>query len=178
MRGRKTSQTTMLTLVAPELRVPKSHPLRRIKDLADAALGALSSTFDAMYAESGRPSVPPERLLKSTLLMAFYSVRSDRLFCEQLDYNLLFRWFLDMSMVEDSFDHSTFSKNRERLLEHDVAKKFLAEVVERARSARLMSDDDFTVDGTLIEAWASIKSFRPKDEKPEDRPPPDDPGNP
>jgi transposase len=150
----------MLTLVAPEQRVPKSHPLRRIKALADAALAALSPTFDVMYAESGRPSVPPERLLKSTLLMAFYSVRSDRLFCEQLDYNLLFRWFLDMDMVEEPFNHSTFSKNRERLLEHDVAKKFLAEIVQQARSARLMSDDHFTVDGTLIEAWASIIAER------------------
>lgn len=178
MRGRKTPQTTMLSLVTPEQRVPKAHPLRRIKELADAALQALSPTFDAMYAGGGRPSVPPERLLKSTLLMALYSVRSDRLFCEQLDYNLLFRWFLDLDMVEESFNHSTFSKNRERLLEHDVARKFLAEVVQRARSARLMSDDHFTVDGTLIEAWASIKSFRPKGEKPEDRPPPDDPGNP
>ena len=178
MRGRKISQTTMLSLVAPEQRVPQGHPLRRIKQLADAALQSLSTTFDAMYAGGGRPSVPPERLLKSTLLMAFYSVRSDRLFCEQLDYNLLFRWFLDMDMVEESFDHSTFSKNRERLLEHDVAKKFLAEIVQQARSARLMSDDHFTVDGTLIEAWASIKSFRPKDEDPKDRPPPDDPGNP
>jgi transposase len=131
-----------------------------------------------MYGPTGRPSIPPERLLKSTLLMAFYSARSERLFCEQLDYNLLFRWFLDMDMVESSFDHSTFSKNRARLLEHDVARQFLAEIVERARSARLMSDDHFTVDGTLIEAWASMKSFRPKDEDPDDRPPPDDPGNP
>lgn len=178
MRGRKTPQTTMLSLLSPEQRVPADHPLRRVKRLADEALAALSATFEAMYGSTGRPSIPPERLLKSTLLMAFFSIRSERLFCEQLDYNLLFRWFLDMSMVEDSFDHSTFSKNRERLLEQDVAKKFLAEVVERARSARLMSDDHFTVDGTLIEAWASIKSFRPKDEKPEDRPPPDDPGNP
>lgn len=178
MRGRKNSQTTMLTLVSPEHRVPSKHPLRRIKQLADAALQGLSETFDAMYAGGGRPSVPPERLLKSTLLMALYSVRSDRLLCEQLDYNLLFRWFLDMDMVEEGFDHSTFSKNRERLLEHDVAKRFLAEVVKQARSAQLMSDDHFTVDGTLIEAWASVKSFRPKDEKPGDRPPPDDPGNP
>ncbi len=168
----------MLSLVAPEQRVPKSHPLRRIKELTDGALRALSPTIDAMYAAGGRPSVPPERLLKSTLLMAFYSVRSDRLFCEQLDYNLLFRWFLDMDMVEESFNHSTFSKNRERLLEHNVAKKFLAEIVQQARAAQLMSDDHFTVDGTLIEAWASIKSFRPRDEDPKDRPPPDDPGNP
>lgn len=178
MRGRKTSQTTMLSLVTPEQRVPGGHPLRRIKELADGALRALSPELDAMYAEDGRPSVPPERLLKATLLMALYSVRSDRLFCEQLDYNLLFRWFLDMDMVEESFNHSTFSKNRERLLQHDIAKKFLGEIVHRARSARLMSDDHFTVDGTLIEAWASIKSFRPKDEDPKDRPPPDDPGNP
>jgi transposase len=168
----------MLSLVSPEQRVPADHPLRRVKRLADEALAALTSTFDEMYGPTGRPSIPPERLLKSTLLMAFYSVRSERLFCEQLDYNLLFRWFLDMSMVEESFNHSTFSKNRERLLEHDVAKKFLAEIVERAKAARLMSDEHFTVDGTLIEAWASIKSFRPKDEDPEKRRPPDDPGNP
>jgi transposase len=131
-----------------------------------------------MYSDRGRPSIPPERLLKSTLLMAFYSVRSERLFCEQLDYNLLFRWFLDMDMVEESFDHSTFSRNRQRLLEHEVAAKFLAEVVSAARSAQLMSDDHFTVDGTLIEAWAGVKSFRPKGEKDSDRKPPDDPGNP
>jgi transposase len=168
----------MLSLVSPEQRVPADHPLRKVKQLADETLAALSPTFDAMYAGGGRPSIPPERLLKATLLMAFYSVRSERLFCEQLDYNLLFRWFLDMSMVEESFDHSTFSKNRERLVEHEVAKQFLAEIVERARAGRLMSDDHFTVDGTLIEAWASMKSFRPKDEKPGDRPPPDDPGNP
>jgi transposase len=165
----------MSRLVSPEQRVPADHPLRRVKKLADEAL---ASRFDAMYGPTGRPSIPPERLLKSTLLMAFYSVRSERLFCEQLDYNLLFRWFLDMDMVESSFDHSTFSKNRARLLGHDVARQFLAKIVERARSARLMSDDHFTVDGTLIEAWASMKSFRPKDEYPDDRPPPDDPGNP
>jgi transposase len=168
----------MLSLVSPEQRVPKDHPLRRIKELADAALRALSPTFDEMYAGGGRSSIPPERLLKSTRLMALYSVRSERLFCEQLDYNLLFRWFLDMDMIDAAFDHSSFSKNRERLLEHDVAKKFLCEVVMLARSAKLMSDDHFTVDGTVIEAWASIKSFRPKDEEPKDRPPPDDPGNP
>src|SRR5512139_445649 len=161
MRGRNESQVTMLSLVTPDQRVPKNHPLRRVKALADAALVALSPTFGEMYSKVGRPSIPPERLLKSTLLMAFYSVRSERLFCDQLDYNLLFRWFLDMDMVEEAFNHSTFSKNRERLLRHDVAKKFLAEIVQQARSAQLMSDDHFTVDGTLIEAWASVKSFRP-----------------
>jgi transposase len=178
MRGRNESQVTMLSLVTPDQRVPKAHPLRKVKALADAALAALSPTFDAMYSTVGRPSIPPERLLKATLLMAFYSIRSERLFCEQLDYNLLFRWFLDMDGVEESFDHSTFSRNRQRLLEHEVAAKFLAEVVGMARGAGLMSDEHFTVDGTLIEAWASVKSFRPKDEDPKDRPPPDDPGNP
>jgi len=168
----------MLSLVTPDQRVPKDHPLRKLKALADATLAALSPTFDEMYSKVGRPSIPPERLLKATLLMAFYSVRSERLFCEQLDYNLLFRWFLDMDGVEESFDHSTFSRNRKRLLDHEVAVKFLAEVVKTARTADLMSDEHFTVDGTLIEAWASLKSFRPKGEKPEDRPPPDDPGNP
>jgi transposase len=178
VRGTDQQQTSMLTLVTPDRRVPADHPLRRIKALADQALAALSPTFDEMYSKVGRPSVPPERLLKATLLMAFYSVRSERLFCEQLDYNLLFRWFLDMDMVEESIDHSTFSRNRARLLEADVAAKFLAEIVSTAKAAKLMSDDHFTVDGTLIEAWASVKSFRPKGEKPEDRDPPDDRGNP
>src|SRR6267378_6777495 len=178
MRGAETKQATMLTLLSPEQRVPKSHPLRRIKQLADEALGELSPVFDAMYATTGRPSVPPERLLKGSLLMALYTVRSERLFCEQLDYNLLFRWFLDLNWDEPSFDHSTFSRNRARLLEHDVAGEFFRTVVAEARELRLTSDEHFTVDGTLIEAWASLKSFRPKGEKPSDRTPPDDPGNP
>jgi transposase len=168
----------MLSLVTPDRRVPADHPLRRIKALADKALAALSPTFDQMYSNVGRPSVPPEQLLKGTLLMALYSIRSERLLCEQLEYNLLYRWFLDMDMVEDGIDHSTFSRNRARLLEHEVAGRFLAEVVAAARAAKLMSDDHFTVDGTLIEAWASVKSFRPKGEDPKDQPPPDDPGNP
>ena len=176
MRGAETKQATMLSLLSPEQRVPKDHPLRRIKQLADAALQQLSPVFDEMYAAKGRPSVPPERLLKGSLLMAFYSVRSERLFCEQLDYNLMFRWFLDMNMVEDSFDHSTFSLNRERLLKHDVAGRLFAAVIEQAHSAGLMSDDHFTVDGTLIDAWASMKSFQRKDAGKQE--PPDDPGNP
>src|SRR5438105_6864026 len=159
MRGTETKRATMLSLLSPEQRVPKNHPLRRVKLLADAALRELSPVFDEMYAAKGRPSVPPERLLKASLLMAFYTVRSERLFCEQLDYNLMFRWFLDMNMVEDSFDHSTFSLNRERLLKHDVAGQFFAAVIEQARSAGLMSDDHFTVDRTLIDACASMKSF-------------------
>ena len=178
MRGKDPKQATMLSLLQPEDRVPLTHPLRKIKAIAEMVLRRLSATFDAMYATGGRASIPPERLLKATLLMAFYTVRSERLFCEQLDYNLLFRWFLNMDMVEDSFDHSTFSKNRQRLLEHDVAAKFFAEVVEQAKAAGLVSDEHFSVDGTLIEAWASLKTFRPKDETLADREPPDDPGNP
>jgi transposase len=119
-----------------------------------------------MYAGVGRASVAPERLLKSTLLIALYSVRSDRLFCEMLDYNMLFRWFLDMDLEERSFDHSTFSKNRDRLIEHEIAKDFFAGVVRHARSQRLLSDEHFTVDGTLIEAWASLKSLKRKDGEP------------
>jgi transposase len=176
MRGTETKQSSMLCLMSPEDRVPSDHPLRRIKALADAALRELSPTFDAMYSATGRPSIPPERLLKSTLLMALYSVRSERMFCEQLDYNLLYRWFLDMDMVEPSFDATAFTHNRTRLLAHDVAGKFFRAVVAQARAARLMSAEHFTVDGTLIEAWASLKSFKRKDD--DDDSPPDDPGNP
>lgn len=178
MRGADTKQSSMLCLLSPEDRVPAKHPLRRIKVMADQALAELSPVFDEMYSAIGRSSIPPERLLKAYILMALYSVRSERFFCEQLDYNLLFRWFLDMSMVEASFDATTFTKNRDRLIEHGVAKQFLAQLVAQARAAGLMSSEHFTVDGTLIDAWASHKSFRKKDEKPEDRPPPDDPGNP
>lgn len=169
----------MLSLISTEQRVPKDHPLRRIKQIADKALKELSPTFDAMYAGAGRRSIPPEHLLKSMLLMALYSVPSERAFCEQLDYNLLWRWFLDMNIVEQSFDHSTFSANRERLLEHDVAAQFLGAVVRQARHYGLMSKEHFTVDGTLIDAWASVKSFKRKDKYDDKkRRPPDDPGNP
>ena len=168
----------MFSVISPEKRVPIDHPLRPIKAMSDKILGGLSPTFDAMYSAVGRPSIPPERLLKATILMALYTIRSERLFCEQLDYNLLFRWFLDMNMDEASFEHSVFSKNRDRLIEHEVAAKVFGAVVGEARAAGLMSNEHFTVDGTLIEAWASLKSFRPKNEKPEDRDPPDDPGNP
>src|SRR5437667_10663481 len=162
MRGTETKQATMLSLLSPEQRVPRDHPLRRIKLLADAALQQLSPVFDQMYSAMGRPSVPPERLLKASLLMAFYSVRSERLFCEQLDYNLMFRWFLDMNMIEESFDHSTFSLNRERLLEHEVAARYLAAVVEQARAAALLSVAHFAVDGTLIVVWAAMRRLQRK----------------
>ncbi len=178
MRGRETKQSSMLCLMSPEGMVPERHPARRIKKMADECLAAMSSTFDAMYAGAGRPSIPLERLLKGTLLMALYSVRSERQFCEQLSYNLLFRWFLDMDMVEPTFDATTFTKNRERLLAHDAAGEFFRAVVEQARKAHLMSSEHFTVDGTLIDAWASLKSFKKKDAQDDDSSPPDDPGNP
>jgi len=176
MRGLEKKQTSMLMLRSPEDFVPKQHPIRQIKKMADESLRSLSPTLDAMYAAGGRPSIPPERLLKATVLMALYTVRSERQFCEQLNYNLLFRWFLDMDMTEEAWEHSTFTRNRERLLEHDVAAKFFYAVVEQARRERLTSSEHFTVDGTLIEAWASPKSFRSKDGV--DKDPPDDPGNP
>jgi transposase len=176
MRGENGRQRAILVVFDPEQRVPKGHPLRRIKALADAALAQLSPRFNGMYSAVGRPSIPPERLLKASLLMALYTVRSERMFCEQLDYNLLFRWFLEMDVSEPSFDHSTFSRNRARLLEHAVADEFFRAVVAQARALQLLSDEHFTVDGTLIEAWASLKSFRRKDAGPHE--PPDDRGNP
>jgi len=168
MRGDDEKQSSMLCLISPSDRIPKDHPIRTVKELADAALAQLSRTFDKMYSNVGRPSIPPERLLKATLLMALFSIRSERQLCEQLDYNLMFRWFLDMDMVSPTFDPTTFGKNRARLLEHDVAAKFFHTVVNDARDRGLMSGEHFSVDGTLIEAWASLKSFRPKDEKDDD----------
>src|SRR6202453_5543629 len=150
MRGFDRPQSTMLTLVNPEKRVPANHPIRLIKALAEVALKELSPLFEQMYSEVGRPSIPPERLLQASLLMALYTVRSERMFCEQLDYNLLFRWFLDMDVSEPSFDHSTFSRNRARLLKHAVADEFFRAVVGQARARQLLSDEHFTVDGTLI----------------------------
>jgi transposase len=166
----------MLVVINPEQRIGQDHPLRRIKALAGAALKELSPVFNQMYSAVGRPSPPPERLLKASLLMALYTVRGERLFCGQLDYNRLFRWFLDLEMDEASFDHSTFSRNRARLLEHDVAGAFFRGVVEQARGLSLLSDEHFTVDGTLVEAWASLKSFKRKAANPSE--PPDDRGNP
>jgi transposase len=152
MRGEGRRQRSMLMVIDLQQRVPKEHPLRRIKQLTEAVLEELSAIFDRMYSLVGRPSIPPERLLKASLLMALYTVRSERLFCEQLEYNLLFRWFLDMELDEASFDHSSFSTNRKRLLEHEVAGEFFRGVVEQARALKLLSSEHFTVDGTLIEA--------------------------
>ena len=176
MRGETKRQKSMLMLIDPESLVPSNHPLREVKKLTDAVLKELSPVFDEMYSRIGRASIPPERLLGATVLMALYSIRSERLFCEQLSYNMLFRWFLGMDLEEPAFDHSTFSANRERLMEHEVAAKFFQAVVKQAKSRRLMSDEHFTVDGSLIEAWASLKSFKRKDGSGKDQPP-DDPGN-
>ena len=158
----------MLAFIDPESRIPANHPLRTIKKFADAALAELSPQFDALYAAAGtgRASIPPERLLKASLLMSLFSVRSERAFCEALDYDLRFRWFLDMDLVEPSFDHSTFTRNRERLLDAHVSRQFFDEVVLQADRLHLLSDEHFSVDSTLIEAAASLKTFRPKDEPP------------
>src|SRR5580765_7803095 len=155
MRGQSSNQSSMICLVSPEASVPLDHPIRTIKQVADAALRTLSGVFDQMYSVTGRPSVPPERLLKGQLLIALYSIRSERQLCEQLQYNLLFRWFLDMDMLESAFDASTYSRNRDRLMKHDVAAAYFAAV--RDQAADLMSQEHFSVDGTLIEAWASFK---------------------
>lgn len=176
MRGRQSEQGAMLAFLDPETRIPPTHPIRAVRALCDAALRELSPIFDQMYARIGRPSIPPERLLKAGILMALYTVRSERAFCERLDYDILFRWFLGMSLVEPSFDPTVFTKNRQRLLEHRVAQEFFDAVVGQARDRELLSDEHFSVDGTLIEAAASLKSFRRRDSEPPE--PADDPGNP
>lgn len=166
VRGHVDPQSSMFTYFSPESRVPDDHPLRAIKAHADVALNSMSAEFDRVYADVGRPSIPPERLLKASLLIALYSIRSDRMFCEMLDYNILFRWFLDMNLEQSGLDQSNFSRLRERLCEEDTARRFFDAVVTAARKANLLSDEHFTVDGTLIEAWASAKSFKPKDGPP------------
>jgi len=168
MRGPEEKQSSFVAFISPSSIVPANHPLRTIKERADAALRALSPVFDAMYSTTGRASIPPETLLKAQLLIALFSVRSERQFCEQLSYNLLFRWFLDMDMVSPPFDATTFTKNRDRLLEHDICGQFFREIVRQARQEGLLSREHFSVDGTLIEAMASTKSFVPKDTPKED----------
>ena len=165
----------MYSYISPEVRVRADHPLRAIRTMADAALENMSERFDAMYARTGRPSIAPEKLLRAQLIQMLYSVRSERLLMEEIDYSMLFRWFVGMNLDEPVWDVTVFTKNRNRLLEGDVAREFLSEVVKQAQSKGLTSDEHFTVDGTLIEAWASLKSFQQKDQK---NTPPDDPGNP
>jgi transposase len=176
MRGQDTQQSTMFSYLSPEDRVPTDHPLRRMRPMVDVALKSLSLAFDEMYSALGRPSIAPEKLLKALLLQILYTIRSERLLMEQLGYNLLFRWFVGLNMDESVWVPTVYSKNRDRLLEGDVAEKFFAQVLDQARAGDLLSDEHFSVDGTLIEAWAGQKSFQRKDgggQKPKD-----DPGNP
>jgi transposase len=161
MRGDDRQPDAMFSYVSPEQRVPPDHPLRAIRRLVDDVLGEMSAELDGLYARVGRPSIPPERLLRAQLLQVFYSIRSERLLMEQLDYNLLFRWFVGLSMDDAIWVPTVFTKNRDRLLTQDIARSFFRRVVDRA--AGLLSDEHFTVDGTLIEAWASQKSFQRKD---------------
>ena len=162
MRGEDHRTDSLFSYVSCEERVPKDHPLRAIRAIVDEALEVLSPAFEAIYAKTGRPSVAPEKLLRALLLQAFYTVRSERQLMEQLDYNLLFRWFVGLSMDAPVWDVTVFTKNRDRLLEGDIAAKFLAAVLGQPRVKALLSDEHFSVDGTLIEAWASMKSFVPK----------------
>jgi transposase len=176
MRGTEQLQESMFSYITPEKRVPKDHPLRPMRIMVDEILSGMNKDFEGMYAKVGRPSIPPEKLLKALLLQALYSVRSERMLMEQLEYNILFRWFVGFSMDDEIWDVTVFTKNRDRLLEGEVAKLFLAAVVEQARGQRLLSNEHYSVDGTLIKAWAGQKSFKKKDGP--KTPPPEDPGNP
>src|SRR3954452_15471993 len=170
MRGAPNPQLAMLTSLSTEELIPVDHPIRRIRVVVDAVLVELDGVFGGMYAAGGRASVPPETLLKATVLMAMYSIRSERAFCERLNYDLLFEWFLDLRIDQPAFDATTFTKNRQRLLSHEVADEFFAAVVDQAKLRRYVSSDHFSVDGSLLEAWASHKSFKPKDGPPPEPP--------
>jgi len=174
MRGEDTQQSTMFSYLSPEKRVPASHPLRPIRILVDRILVRLNTRFERMYATTGRPSIAPEKLLRALLLQVLYTIRSERQLMEQLDYNMLYRWFVGLNMGDPIWDVTVFTKNRERLLKGDIAQAFFQQVLERARAQSLLSEEHFTVDGTLIEAWAGQKSFQRKDQPP---PPPEDGGS-
>ena len=176
MRGENHEQGGMFSYLSPEQRVRQDHPLRAVRAQVDEVLKKLSPLFDRMYSTTGRPSIPPEKLLRALLLQMLYSIRSERLLMEEIDYSILFRWFVGMNLDDQVWDPTTFTKNRERLLDADVARQFLAAVVEQAATQGWTSNEHFTVDGTLLEAWASLKSFRAREKK--DTAPPDDPGNP
>jgi transposase len=176
MRGHDEQTSHMFSYLSPEQRVRPDHPLRAIRRMTDAVFADLSPQFATMYSTIGRPSIPPEQLLRALLLQSLYTVRSERLLMEEIDYSVLYRWFVGLSLDEPIWSATTFSKNRERLLAHDIAAAFFDAVIDQARAAGLLSDEHFTVDGTLLEAWAGLKSFRKKDAGP--TPPPDDPGNP
>jgi transposase len=176
MRGDDVQQSAMFSYLSPEQRVPADHPLRAIRRICDKVLEQLSGLFATMYSEIGRPSVPPEKLLRALLLQVLYTVRSERMLMEQLDYNLLFRWFVGLNMDDEVWHATVYTKNRDRLLQADVARNFFELVVAEAKQLDLMSDEHFTVDGTLLEACASLKSFQKSDSGA--KPPADDPGNP
>ena len=176
MRGTDLQQGHVFSYLSPEQRVRQDHPLRPIRTLVDQILKQLSRQFDKMYAKVGRPSIPPEQLLRALLLQMLYSVRSERLLVEEIDYNILYRWFVGLNLDDPVWDATVFTKNRDRLLEAEVAQEFLARVVAHAREQGWTSEEHFTVEGTLLEAWASLKSFQSKDKV--DSSPPDDPGNP
>jgi transposase len=176
MRGKDTQQSAMFSYLSPEDRVPADHPLRAVRLMVDIALKELSPVFNRMYVAFGRPSIAPEKLLRALLLQVLYTIRSERMLMEQLEYNLLFRWFVGLNADDPVWVPTVFSKNRDRLMEGDVAQKFFDRILEQADAANLTSDEHFSVDGTLIEAWASQKSFQRKDGP--GQPPPDDPGNP
>jgi transposase len=176
MRGADTSQDVFFSYGSLEERIPQTHPLRSIRAVVDGALKRLGRHFARLYAPMGRPSIAPEKLLRALLLMVLYSVRSERRLMQELEYNLLYRWFVGLGIDEPVWDATTFSKNRERFIDGEVARRFFDQVLAEARQRNLVSEEHFTVDGTLIEAWASVKSFKPKDHS--DQKPPDDPGNP
>src|SRR6202011_2778303 len=163
MRGGAELSGSLFSYVDLEARVGKSHPLRTIRAIVNEAISALAGEFAALYSPIGRPSIPPEKLIRASLLQAFYSIRSERQLMERLEYDLLFRWFVGIGVDDAVWDHSVFSKNRDRLLEGDIAAKFLAAVLAQPKVNKLLSSDHFSVDGTLIEAWASMKSVKPKD---------------
>ena len=175
MRGDDPRHESMFSYITPEARVRADHPLRPIRRMTDAALARLSARFDRLYSTTGRPSIPPEQLLRALLLQLLYSIRSERLLMEELDYSVLYRWFVGLNLDESTWDATTFTKNRDRLLDGDIADAFFAEVLAAIKADGLLSDEHFTVDGTLLEAWAGHKSFKAKDAK---RTPPSDPKNP
>lgn len=162
VRGKPEKQLAILTSLSTEDLIPADHPIRRIRGVIEEVLAELDSEFEGIYSRIGRPSVPPEQLLKATVLMALYSMRSERAFCERLNYDLLFKWFLDLPIDAKAFDPTTFTMNRDRLLEAEITDRFFAAVVRQAKLRRYVSSDHFSVDGTLLEAWASHKSFKPK----------------
>src|SRR5580700_10128407 len=167
MRGTDERSGSLFSYVDLEARIPKGHPLRTIREIVNVALSKLSADFEAVYAPLGRPSIPPEKLLRASLLQAFYSIRSERQLMERLEFDLLYRWFVGLGIDDEVWDHSVFSKNRDRLLEAEIAAKLLAAILTQPEVKRLLSSDHFSVDGTLVEAWASLKSFKPKSDSEE-----------